>query len=157
MLFIEEDTIKQILVELSDILSDQYIVTGSCADMFNIGYKEVEDFDLVIEETVYHALHQKHKSSLKQRHTLKHKKDGHILKRCTYKNYKVDLMIKKKELIDKDITKVDIDNHKIMIFGNHARYNQLQTYNYRNTSPVAHKKYPKVFYRIEQYKILLNM
>lgn len=157
MLFIEEDTIKQILVELSDILSDQYIVTGSVADFFNIGYTDIEDFDFVIEETVYNSIQKEKLIVFKKPSILKHKKDGHILKRCTYKNYKVDLMIKKKELIDKDITKVDIDNHKIMIFGNHARYNQLQTYNYRNISPVAHKKYPKVSSRIEQYKILLNM
>ena len=153
---IEANILKQILVEMCEILSDQYIVTGSCADFFNIGYTQVEDFDLIIEETIYNNLPKKNMSVFKEMSILRHKKDGHIFKSLLYKNYGIDLMIKKESLIDKDVHSVNVQNKSILIFGNQARYEQLKNYNYREASPKHDIKYKKMSERVQIYKELLN-
>lgn len=155
-MIIEANILKQILVEMCEILSDQYIVTGSCADFFNIGYTQVEDFDLIIEETIYNNLPKENMSVFKEIYTLRHKEDGHILKNLLYKNYGIDLMIKKESLIDKDIHSVNVQNKSILIFGNQARCEQLKNYNYREISPEQQIKYKKMSERIQIYKDLLN-
>ena len=63
-------------------------------------------------------------------------------------------MVKKESLIDKDIHTVHINNKSILVFGNKARYNQLKTYRYRQTT--HEKKYPKMLARMKQYEALLD-
>jgi hypothetical protein len=151
---IDRISIINILTELSE-LYDYWILTGSCSDMFNIGYNDIEDIDIIVEANNFYAIDLP-KEKFNLIYSLKHKKDSHLLNRYLYNSIQIDILVK--TLLQTDISTVDIDlgnNNKIKSCDINTRYLQLINHNYKESFSNYDIKIKKVQERILKYKNLL--
>jgi len=159
------DIIKKILLEIGKPYNYQMIITGSCADMFNIGYDNIDDIDIIIDETIFNT---NKDSMLNYEHiiSLKSKIDGHILDRYEYKyideknsilKIRIDFLVKNKDIIEKETYITKEYNISYIIISPQKRYNQLLNHNYRKSASNYEEKIKKVKNRIMLYENFLGI
>lgn len=162
---IDIDTIKKILSEIGKQYNYEMIITGSCADLFNTGYRDIDDIDLIIDEAIFNT---NIDSMIKYEHiiSLKSKIDGHILSRYQYKyiddknnisKIRVDFLIKNKDIIEKEIYTFKENDAIYTIISPEKRYDQLlnANANYKKSSLYYENKIKKVQTRIALYEKIL--
>jgi hypothetical protein len=157
-MILSKEEIYNIVEYVSFIFNYKCILTGSCADFFNINYEFVQDFDFIIEHDMYWSVRNKAKinkddplNTLTRTASFKNINDGHLLHRYIYNTYQIDFMIKSQNMIDTDISTIQLNNKNILVFGDNARLSQLHKYDYRDTTPELHVKYNNIMTRIEGY------
>lgn len=153
---IEKNIITNILVEISE-LSNDFILTGSCSDMFNIGYVDIEDIDLIINENSFNKINKLLIKKFNLNYSLRHKKDGHLLNRYVYNTIQVDILIKQLSQIDCNTINIKLnETNTIKNCDLKTRYNQLLNHNYKHSSPKIKKVetrlilYEKLFFQTQE-------
>lgn len=149
------ENVKILLKNIGAIYNYEMIITGSCADMFNIGYLDIDDIDIIIQEKVFNAnanlMH-----NFQEISSLKSKIDGHMLKMYHFKydNFfsKIDFLIKNPSIIEKETIKIKDDDITYTIISPQKRYNQLLNNNYKKSSINYKNKIKKVQTRIALYE-----
>ena len=163
------ETIEKILIYLNIILNNKFVITGSIADFFNIGYDQIHDIDIFMDSQDY--LDQK--SNINSSDSMKYMKSmigiktnkGTALHKYYYKNIcGIDITVVNKEygwrfgnirktiLSDQDISLVEINNVKYKIFSPIARINQLSKHNYTKKHSDYINKVKRAILRVEIYK-----
>lgn len=160
-MILSKEIITKLLSEIGSIFNYEIIITGSCADMFHIGYSDIEDLDFIINQEIYEkciSIDNLFKNKLKLVYTLQHKKDKHLLNTYIYDKYKIDIMIKDKSLIPNDIVNIVYESKSYKVFSAEVRYDQLINNNYKkNFSSNYDLKIAKVSERIKSYQKLLGI
>ena len=153
------NTAIDLLTEIGSIYDYQCIITGSCADMFHIGYTNIEDIDLTIDYNTYNFYNNRYHPNKKlmiSSYSLIHKTGTHEIHRYFYKQCGLDLMIKNKSEIDTEIVDVHHNNIVFKVFSHKARLKQLINNSYNEESDNYESKIKKVSERIEIYKKILS-
>ena len=153
--------IINLLPEICLLFENKCIITGSCADFFHINYTDIEDIDLYIDEKDFNQsmIHNNGKLTLSRK--LKCKTDGHLLYRLYYESIKIDLLVKKTELINSDIETITYKNFKYTVFGKNTRYDQLKSTTYQSYKNVYNPEYiknkiKKAAFRLPVYEQILD-
>jgi predicted GNAT family N-acyltransferase len=144
------------LTDVCDLLNNQCIITGSCADFFHIDYKDIDDIDIIIETQHFNQ------SMLDDKRIiiiakLVSKKDGHLLYRCLFNLTKLDILVKDINLIDFEVELMSCNDKIYRVCSKKSRYNQLMNNTYRKLKNETHiaKKLEKVNQRLEIYESIL--
>lgn len=151
---IDPRIISDMLVEISESCN-YFIVTGSCSDIYNIGYMDIDDIDLIFEKNSFNLC-----NSLIEKFnpicSLTHKKDGHLLNRYLYKNIQIDILVKSFTQIDVNTIDVKLsENVTIKNCDSKTRYYQLINHNYKQSLNNYDHKIKKVKERILLYEKIL--
>lgn len=152
-MILDRNQICSILTELYPIYND-LIITGSCSDMFNIGYTDIEDIDLIVDKKSF-EYNQNINDKAKLVYSLTSKIDGHILNRYIYQGVVLDLLIKDFNSLNIDCIDININNITIKNCSIKSRYDQLVKNNYKKSHTNYDKKIKKVEERISAYKKIL--
>lgn len=168
-MILSEEIIEKILFDLSKLLDNQFIITGSIADFFHIGYKDIHDVDIFLKDIDFIS----NKNNLSLNNDISYvssligikTKKGTALHKYKYKNlYDIDITtvdqsygwifgrIKKPFLEDGDITIVSMKEKKYKIFSPMVRINQLSKNNYTKKHPNYELKVEKAIKRAKIYE-----
>jgi len=171
---LDVDTIKTLLDVLAQKFDDNFILTGSLADHLHIGFADINDIDIFMEEKIFS--HYKHK--LAEQPTLFFMKAfvgvrtniGTSLHKYAYNNHIIDISIinpetygwrygtiRKETLDDTEIVDKQLFGKTYKVFAPIVRFHQLASHNYKRSHPNYLEKVAKANMRAEQYKKMLGL